>query len=152
MSQTDILKIDNLTVRFGNKTIINGFSISLKHGEKTVLMGPSGSGKTTVLRCILGFIIPENGSIFIEGTPLNTESVWKLRARMAYVAQEPDIGEGLVREIIERPFEYHVNAHLNANLKQVSKLLERFNLLRISFVWPIKSSLPNCNNVWLIFN
>ena len=122
------IRIDKLTVRFGEQPVLERFSLGLDTGAKATLTGRSGSGKSTVLRCIMGFVVPDAGAVHIEGERLTGESVWRLRAKLAYVAQEPDIGAGTVREVLERPFGYRANAHLEDNLAQAPALFERFLL------------------------
>ena len=102
--------------------------MALKAGEKAVLVGPSGCGKSTVLRCLLGFVVPGAGSVYIEGEQLTAGSVWKLRRHLAYVGQEPELGSGTVRQILERPFHFHANAALRGNLGRSPELFERFGL------------------------
>jgi putative ABC transport system ATP-binding protein len=122
------IHIEDLTVRFGGKTVLDRFSLRMEAGEKATLTGRSGSGKTTVLRCLLGFVVPDAGTIRIDSEELTPRSVWRLRAKLAYVAQEPDLGEGTAREVLERPFDYHANAHLRGNLARTDELFKRFLL------------------------
>ncbi len=123
-----VVELQNTTVRFGDKTVMDAFSFSLQQGEKVTITGRSGSGKSTILRCILGFITPTSGAVFIDGEKLSDYSVWKLRSRIAYVAQEPDLGSGKVRDIIKRPFLFRVNAHLRDNMSRLDELFKRFLL------------------------
>jgi len=94
------------------------------------LTGPSGCGKSTVLRCFLGFVIPDAGSVCLDGVELTAATVWHLRGRVAYVGQEPDLGTGTAAQAIERPFYYRSNTGLRHNLDRVPELFERFNLSR----------------------
>lgn len=128
MRQDPKIQIDNLTVRFDGRTVVERFSLSLATGDKVTLTGRSGSGKSTILRCILGFTVPDSGFVTIEGERVTGESIWKLRTRLAYVAQEPDLGTGQVRQVLERPFAYHANAHLRGNLSKIAGLFQRFML------------------------
>jgi ABC-type iron transport system FetAB ATPase subunit len=128
MKQVPAIQIDNLTVRFSGRTIVERFSMSLASSDRVTLTGRSGSGKSTILRCILGFTVPDEGSIAIEGEPVTGASIWKLRTRLAYVAQEPDLGAGQVRHILERPFAYHANARLWGDRLRVQELFQRFML------------------------
>jgi ABC-type iron transport system FetAB ATPase subunit len=128
MQQEQALEIANATVRFDGRAVLEGFSMSLRAGEKAVLTGPSGGGKSTVLRCFLGFVVPQAGSVHIEGTSLTAETAWQLRTRLAYVGQEPDLGHGTAREAIERPFHYRANAALRPNLERLPEFFERFGL------------------------
>lgn len=47
---------------------------------------------------------------------------------MAYVAQEPELGEGKIRDILERPFNYKANRHLQENLSRVPSLMQKLDL------------------------
>jgi ABC-type Fe3+/spermidine/putrescine transport system ATPase subunit len=67
-----MLKVDNITKRYGNMEVLKGLSIEIKPGEILALVGPSGSGKTTLLRLLAGFEFPDNGSILIDGIEVST--------------------------------------------------------------------------------
>lgn len=70
-----VLKIENLHKSFKlgfllkKKEILRGISLSVKQGEVFGYLGPNGAGKTTTIKCILGLIFPEKGSIEIFGHP-----------------------------------------------------------------------------------
>ena len=130
MDTSNALEAKDVTVRFNGQTVLQDFSMALKTGEKAALTGPSGCGKSTVLRCLLGFVAPESGTVAVAGTPLTAETVWGLRRHMAYVGQEPELGDGLVRQFLERPFHYHANAALKGNLQRAPELFEQFGLAR----------------------
>lgn len=126
----DALEARDVEVRFGEQRVLRRFSIRLKPGGKAVLTGPSGCGKSTVLRCFLGFVVPDAGAVYIDGMPLTAETVWDLRKDLAYIAQEPDLGTGTTADVLERPFHYRANAGLHRNLERIPELFERFNLPR----------------------
>lgn len=128
MTQTPAIDIRDLTVRFGEKTALAGLSLSVGVGEKITLTGRSGSGKSTVLRSLLGFAPVRAGRLAIEGVTVTAESIWKLRHRLAYVPQEPQMGQGTTREVIAAPFHYRANAHLRDRLDRVPDLMERYQL------------------------
>ncbi len=128
MTATPAISVDGITVRFGERTVLERFSLDVAEGERVALAGRSGAGKTTVLRAVLGFVVPDEGRVAIGGERLDSESVWRLRRRLAYVAQEPDLGPGTAREALERPFDYRANAHCRENLAILPQLLERFLL------------------------
>jgi ABC-type multidrug transport system ATPase subunit len=123
-----VIEIDNLFVRIDRQPILSGLNLHLNRGQKITLVGRSGCGKSTLLRCLLGFVAPEAGTIRIFGQELTNHSVWQLRTRMAYVAQEPEMGPGKVRDILEHPFSFKGNRHLRENLVRVPELLERLQL------------------------
>lgn len=58
-----MLKIHNLSHRFGDKTVLQNISLTLQPGQRLALMGPSGCGKTTLLRLALGLLKPTEGAV-----------------------------------------------------------------------------------------
>jgi multiple sugar transport system ATP-binding protein len=61
------ISIQDLGIRLGKVSIINGLQLEVRAGEFLVLLGPSGCGKSTLLHSIAGFIEPDQGSIHIGG-------------------------------------------------------------------------------------
>lgn len=124
------LRVDALTVGFNERRLVERFSLSLAEGDKVTVTGPSGSGKSTLLRCVVGFVPPHEGSIHIKGERLSEVTVWRLRCFMAYVPQEPEMGTGRVRSILEEPFGYGANTGLRSNLSHIPDLFDCFLLPR----------------------
>ena len=122
------IEIEKLGVRYDGRWVLRGFGLEVLVGEKVSLMGASGSGKSTVLRCVLGLVVPGEGSIRVLGRAVDGRGVWETRRSLAYVAQEPDLGAGTAREALERPFDYRANASLRGNLARLPELLDRFKL------------------------
>lgn len=59
--------LENITVRYGNYTVLKDFSLSVEQGEIIGIVGPSGCGKTTAIRTLCGFVKPEKGRVEING-------------------------------------------------------------------------------------
>jgi len=123
-----LLDLENVSISFEKQPVLREFSLTLAAGERVVLRGPSGCGKSTLLRCVLGFATPEAGSIRIFGEELTASSVWPLRQKLAYVPQEPELGDGSARDALERPFHYHANRHLRDRLQEIPDLLDKLSL------------------------
>jgi len=66
----DKIVVDNLEIRYGLVTAVNGVNFTIRRGEHLTLLGPSGCGKTTTLRAIAGLETPSGGSIEIDGAPI----------------------------------------------------------------------------------
>lgn len=127
-SHSVAIEIEDLGVRYDERWVLRNVALRLRPGEKVTVTGPSGCGKSTLLRCVLGLAMPQEGSVKVFDEPVNARTVWATRRRLAYVAQEPDLGTGTARKAIERPFTYKANTPLRGNLTLLPSLLERFNL------------------------
>src|SRR4030042_5496947 len=62
-----IVKVENITKKYGNITAVDNVSFKIKEGEFFSLLGPSGCGKTTILRIIGGFIEQDSGTVILDG-------------------------------------------------------------------------------------
>ena len=65
--RTPKIEIRGLTKAFGPKKVLNGLDLDVATGESVVVIGGSGSGKSVTLKCVLGLIHPDGGSIKVDG-------------------------------------------------------------------------------------
>ena len=70
MSAPPVIRIRDLSTRFGDVWIHRGLQLDIERGEMVSLVGGSGSGKTTLLRMVIGLLMPSSGSIEVFGEPL----------------------------------------------------------------------------------
>ncbi len=84
-----IIKIENISKRFGSIAALNGVSLEVEKGEVVVIIGPSGSGKSTFLRCINRLEEFDSGSIVVDGIPLDSaKNINDVRAEVGMVFQQ----------------------------------------------------------------
>jgi branched-chain amino acid transport system ATP-binding protein len=69
--QERLLRIDDVTMRFGGLVAVNALELHVDEGEIFALIGPNGAGKTTVFNMITGVYTPTEGNIVFEGTRVN---------------------------------------------------------------------------------
>jgi lipooligosaccharide transport system ATP-binding protein len=118
-----ILRVDRLVKRYGSNTVVDGLSFRIRRGECFGLLGPNGAGKTTTLRCCLGLIDPDGGTIEMVGLPV-PQAAREARIRVGVVPQmdnlDPDftVRENLI--VYGRYFGIPI-AELN---KRIPRLLE----------------------------
>lgn len=65
------IQIENIKKTFGKVTALNGVTLDVKDKEFFVLFGPAGAGKTTILNCIAGICMPEEGTVKFDGETMN---------------------------------------------------------------------------------
>ena len=122
------LNVNNLGIKYDGHSLFENVSFEVQSGQRFCINGPSGCGKSSLLRAMLGFVRPQQGEIVIDGQPVNDKTVWQLRRNIAYVTQEPDLGQQVVLDRIRKPFGYKVNAHLSWKEATVHEWFERFTL------------------------
>jgi len=84
-----IIQIRNIHKRFGGVHALKGVSLDVKRGEVVVIIGPSGSGKSTLLRCINRLEEFDEGSIVVDGIPLDTAAnINAVRTEVGMVFQQ----------------------------------------------------------------
>jgi len=62
------LRAENIFAAYRKKEVLRGVSLTLKQGETVALIGPNGAGKSTLVKVIAGFLMPQNGSVWVNGT------------------------------------------------------------------------------------
>lgn len=67
---TNLLSVNNLSLRFGGNTTLSDISFDVVQGELFAIIGPNGAGKTSTFNCISGVYRPQEGSITLESQPL----------------------------------------------------------------------------------
>ena len=79
------VQVQGLRKSYNHQPVLNGINFSVERGEIFVIMGPSGSGKSVLLKHIIGLETPDEGSILIEGEPIETSGVMdKYRIAMVF--------------------------------------------------------------------
>jgi len=66
-----IIELKNITVSYGDNTVLDKLNLYINEKEFITLLGPSGCGKTTTLRAIAGFLKPDSGDVIFEGKRIN---------------------------------------------------------------------------------
>ena len=128
----EILRVENLSKKFEDISVINNLSLSVKKGEVVVIVGPSGCGKSTFLRCLNGLEEIEEGEIFLDGEKVssNKKNMSKTREKIGMVFQSYDLfpHKTILQNITLAPIT--VKKRKKAEVEEEAlKLLDRVGLL-----------------------
>jgi ATP-binding cassette subfamily C protein CydD len=91
-----VLAVENLTVRYGDRTVVDGLGVSFAPGRITAIAGPSGAGKSSVIAAVLGFV-PYGGDVTLDGVALDPGAA---RPLVAWSGQRPALMAGSVAQNI----------------------------------------------------
>ncbi len=85
-----MLKIQNLTKKYGNKTAVNNLSLEINGGEVYGFIGHNGAGKTTTIKCCCGLIDFDEGNIEVDGISIK-DNPMECKRRLSYLPDNPDL-------------------------------------------------------------
>lgn len=109
--QDIVLEIKDLRKSFGDNHVLNGFNLQLHQSENLVIMGKSGSGKSVMIKCLVGLMEADSGSISVmhnDITKLDQSALDILRADIGFLFQGSALYDSMtVRENLEFPLRRH---------------------------------------------
>ena len=86
-----LIEITDLAYRYPDGTAaIDGISLSIQAGDRVAILGPIGGGKSTLLLHLNGLLLPQTGSVTVDGIEVTEASVREVRRRVGLVFQDPD--------------------------------------------------------------
>lgn len=116
-----MVEITDLYKKFGKNEVLNGINLSIKEGGIFAVLGPNGSGKTTIIKTILGMVIPNSGSIKVFGTDVKNNSNY--RHKIDYLPQIANFPSNLkVNELIKMIKDLRGKTDTDQNLISIFKL------------------------------
>ncbi len=119
-----LIEANNLSKKYGKKTVIDNLSFKVNKGEVYAFVGPNGAGKTTVIRLLSGLAFPTKGEVKLFGEDVNSNPA--LRQKMGAVVEAPAAfypyltGEGNLN--------LHAKLAGNVNSERIAEVLEMMEL------------------------
>lgn len=147
MGAEAVIEIENVNKSFGDNHVLRDFSMSLNRGENLVVLGKSGSGKSVLIKCIIGLMVQDSGSIKVFGqeiSELNQDALDKMRVKVGFLFQSNALYDSMtVRENLEFPLRRHW-MKARQNPKEVEDLiletLENVGLAHTIDMMPVELS------------
>jgi ABC-2 type transport system ATP-binding protein len=125
-----MIKVDNLTKRFGRHLAVAGATFEVEQGEVVGFLGPNGAGKTTTIRMLTGFLPPTSGSAAIDSLDVGRHSV-EARRQIGYLPESVPLYRDMrVREYLQ--FRGQIKGLKGKTLKvRMDEVLERCGLREV---------------------
>ena len=96
----DSIRLEGVSFAYeerGEPIVISNLSLTIRARETTVIVGPSGAGKSTVADLVMGLIVPDEGRVLVDETPLHVEQMQAWRSKIGYVPQDTFLFHDTVR-------------------------------------------------------
>jgi phospholipid/cholesterol/gamma-HCH transport system ATP-binding protein len=140
-----VIVIDKLVKRFGEKVVLNEFTVDLKRGENLVVLGRSGSGKSVLIKCVIGLMKSESGTINVLGhdvLSLDHEGLDDVRARVGFLFQSNALYDSMtVKQNLEFPMRRHLrNIDYKESIDRIMDALENVGLAHTLDMMPSELS------------
>lgn len=141
-----VLQLKDIKKSFGDNHVLKGFNLELYEGENLVIMGKSGSGKSVMVKCIVGLIQPDSGSITIKDHDIITmgqEELDFLRTKIGFLFQGSALYDSMtVRENLAFPLRRHKDKveNFKSTEESVKEALESVGLLHTIDLMPAELS------------
>lgn len=128
-----VLTVTGLGIAFGENVVLKDFALTLHRGENVVVLGKSGSGKSVLVKCIIGLLKPDAGTITVLGQDVGTldhAAMDRLRAKLGFLFQSNALYDSMtVRENLLFPLRRQWLAHTPAQERElVQQALEDVGL------------------------
>ena len=128
--ENTILKLEKISLKFGNKIILDNLNLKLNNGQILGLLGPNGVGKSTIFNLITGLISPDYGSIIIDTKTVNKFPIYQrtLKFKIGFVPQHGGYFHDLtVLENLKAISEITIN-NPNFRIEKINFLISKFEL------------------------
>ena len=136
-----VIEISHVYKSFGKNHVLQDFNLVVNKGENVVVLGKSGSGKSVLIKCVVGLLEQDKGTIKVLGhdvTQLSQEELDHVRIKIGFLFQNSALYDSMtVRENLEFPMRRHwMNKDKNETDKIVEEALDNVGLLNAIDMMP----------------
>ncbi len=126
------LRAENLIKKYGERTVVKGVSIEVNQGEIVGLLGPNGAGKTTSFYMTVGFIKPNEGTVFLDNEDITDLPMYRRAQKgIGYLPQEASVFRKMSVEDNIRAVLEMTTLSAEAQRDKLESLIGEFNLEKV---------------------
>ena len=111
-----MIEVKNLSKSYGNKGVLSEINFAIPHGQAVTIVGKSGAGKSVLLKCLIGLVKPETGTVYLDNKLINSmnfRQLQEVRSRIGMVFQFGALFDSLT-----------VSENISLALRKLTKLNE----------------------------
>jgi len=127
-----LARIDNVSVRFGSKVVLQNLSLEIEEGAITCLIGLSGAGKSTILRLLNGLRKPDSGHVYVKGVDIccmGNQNLIDFRSKVGFAFQFAALFDSMsVFDNVALPLREHTKLSREKIAEIVMRTLETVGL------------------------
>ena len=139
-----MIEVKNLYKSYGEKEVLSDISLSVSQGQSLAIVGKSGAGKSVLLRCLIGLVKPDNGTIYVDNKLINTmnfSQLQKIRSSIGMVFQFGALFDSMtVRENISLALQKLTKLNKNEIEQRVHNSLEKVGMANTEHLMPAELS------------
>ncbi len=125
-----LIECNDICFSYAENILFNQLNIKIEKGDFVVLKGESGKGKSTLLKMIQGYVIPDSGSVIVDGQSVSLKNITDIRKKLIWIPQNTNLPVNSALELIEL-----LGIHINKSLviKNIQSLGLEANFLSKAF-------------------
>lgn len=119
-----LIKIENLLKQFGDHTVLDHIDLNVYEGENLVVFGQSGTGKSVLLKCIIGLLVPDEGTVEMFGknvVDIDIKELNELRKQTGFLFQGAALYDSMT---VRQNLEFPLKRHFDFSQKEIDEKVE----------------------------
>ncbi len=139
-----MITAEHISKKFGDHQVLDDISVCLERGKTNLIIGTSGSGKTVLMKCLVGLIKPDNGSVEFDGrlfSGMSSGVVNEIRREIGMLFQGSALFDSMtVEENVMFPLSMFTQLSRDEKIERANFCLQRVNLGNINRLYPAELS------------
>ncbi len=96
-----MIQFSDVSLSFQQEQIFSNFNLQIKQGENICITGESGKGKSTLLKVMMGFVLPDSGAVKLDGLTVSEKNIKTIRGKITWIPQNVNLPVKNGHQLIE---------------------------------------------------